>query len=337
MTEEAANPAKPNLRLVPQTPSPVSAENSVPTQAEMPFAVVEGEPITELPRDLYIPPYALSVFLEAFEGPLDLLLYLIRRQNLDILDIPIAEITRQYTKYIEVMTELQLELAGESLVMAATPSTMLELGTPLPAFQLKTFNDVTVSSADLAGAPGVSAYVVPGFSPARSVLEQRLAQCASLHLPCRALRQHRQEVDVLGHLVVRKRLLHVHAQVALRRGHALAQRHHRGHHFAPHLVRPNRIQSASRPRAPASASQGQMSVAAEFYARELDHRWPFAGEHPKASRESNRGEGNGEDHPSPQMEQPENLARRKFVRAPQGQGFACDAGHVSAQRRRRLW
>jgi segregation and condensation protein A len=85
----------------------------------MPFAVVEGQPVTELPRDLYIPPYALEVFLEAFEGPLDLLLYLIRRQNLDILDIPIAEITRQYVNYIEVMKELQLELAGEYLLMAA--------------------------------------------------------------------------------------------------------------------------------------------------------------------------------------------------------------------------
>ena len=92
----------------------------MPTQAEMPFAVVEGEPITELPRDLYIPPYALSVFLEAFEGPLDLLLYLIRRQNLDILDIPIAEISRQYVEYIELMKEMQFELAGEYLVMAAT-------------------------------------------------------------------------------------------------------------------------------------------------------------------------------------------------------------------------
>jgi len=85
----------------------------------MPFAIVDGEPVTELPQDLYIPPYALQVFLEAFEGPLDLLLYLIRRQNLDILDIPIAEITRQYVEYIELMKELQLELAGEYLVMAA--------------------------------------------------------------------------------------------------------------------------------------------------------------------------------------------------------------------------
>jgi len=89
-------------------------------QVEMPFAMVMGERLTEMPRDLYIPPQAMEVFLDAFEGPLDLLLYLIRRQNLNILDIPIAEITRQYMQYIDVMTELQLDLAGEYLVMAAT-------------------------------------------------------------------------------------------------------------------------------------------------------------------------------------------------------------------------
>jgi segregation and condensation protein A len=75
--------------------------------------------MTELPKDLYIPPQALEVFLEAFEGPLDLLLYLIKRQNLDILNIPIAEVTRQYMVYVELMTDMQLELAGEYLVMAA--------------------------------------------------------------------------------------------------------------------------------------------------------------------------------------------------------------------------
>ncbi|MCW8927905.1 MAG: segregation/condensation protein A, partial [Gammaproteobacteria bacterium] len=90
-----------------------------PQQEEMPFAIVQGSPLTELPKDLYIPPQALEVFLEAFEGPLDLLLYLIKRQNLDILNIPIAEITRQYMKYVEIMKEMQLELAGEYLVMAA--------------------------------------------------------------------------------------------------------------------------------------------------------------------------------------------------------------------------
>ena len=91
-----------------------------PEQAEMPFAMVDGEAIMQVPHDLYIPPDALQVFLEAFEGPLDLLLYLIRRQNLDILDIPIAEITRQYLQYIDLMQELQLELVGEYLLMAAT-------------------------------------------------------------------------------------------------------------------------------------------------------------------------------------------------------------------------
>lgn len=110
---------KPNLRLVPPATAP-AAEGAGPTQGEMPFAIVEGEPVTQLPRDLYIPPYALEVFLEAFEGPLDLLLYLIRRQNLDILDIPIAEISKQYVEYINMMKEMQFELAGEYLVMAAT-------------------------------------------------------------------------------------------------------------------------------------------------------------------------------------------------------------------------
>jgi len=91
-----------------------------PVQQEMPFALVQGVPFTRLPKDLYIPPDALEVFLaEAFEGPLDLLLYLIKRQNLDILDIPIAEITRQYVEYVEIMKEIRLELAAEYLVMAA--------------------------------------------------------------------------------------------------------------------------------------------------------------------------------------------------------------------------
>jgi len=112
---------KPDLKvLTPKdAPPPQQDESQVPAQREMPFAIVDGEPVTTLPQDLYIPPYALQVFLEAFEGPLDLLLYLIRRQNIDILDIPIAEITLQYVHYIEVMKEMQLELAGEYLLMAA--------------------------------------------------------------------------------------------------------------------------------------------------------------------------------------------------------------------------
>lgn len=102
-------------------PSPPSMP---PMLAAMPkkqseLALVAGVPFTNLPDDLYIPPDALEVFLEAFEGPLDLLLYLIKRQNLDILDIKVADITQQYMQYIELMGELQFELASEYLVMAA--------------------------------------------------------------------------------------------------------------------------------------------------------------------------------------------------------------------------
>lgn len=84
-----------------------------------PIATVNGQAIIDLPKDLYIPPDAMKVFLEAFEGPLDFLLYLIRKQNIDILDIPIASVTRQYMEYIDLMQELSLELAAEYLVMAA--------------------------------------------------------------------------------------------------------------------------------------------------------------------------------------------------------------------------
>lgn len=95
------------------------APKEQPAQAEMPFAVIQGEPLTLLPEDLYIPPDALEVFLEAFEGPLDLLLYLIKRQNLDVLDIPIAHITKQYMQYIDMMESMRFELAAEYLLMAA--------------------------------------------------------------------------------------------------------------------------------------------------------------------------------------------------------------------------
>lgn len=88
-------------------------------QQELPIALVQGKPFLALPQDLYIPPDALEVFLDTFEGPLDLLLYLIKRQNLDILNIPIAVITDQYMEYVEMMKELRLELAAEYLVMAA--------------------------------------------------------------------------------------------------------------------------------------------------------------------------------------------------------------------------
>ena len=104
--------------IAPEAP-PATATPARPQQQEMPLAVVLGQPVLQIPQDLYIPPDALEVILDAFEGPLDLLLYLIRRQNLDILDIPVAEITRQYVDYIQAMHEMRFELAAEYLVMAA--------------------------------------------------------------------------------------------------------------------------------------------------------------------------------------------------------------------------
>jgi segregation and condensation protein A len=115
--------------MTPETSSGASANASNSTQArqsptapqqqEMPLAMVLGQPLLQIPQDLYIPPDALEIILDAFEGPLDLLLYLIRRQNLEILDIPVAEITRQYVDYIQTMHEVRFELAAEYLVMAA--------------------------------------------------------------------------------------------------------------------------------------------------------------------------------------------------------------------------
>ena len=100
-------------------PETAELAGAAPVQQELPLAIVQGEKLTAFPEDLYIPPDALEVILESFEGPLDLLLYLIRRQNLNILDIPIAEITRQYMAYVEVMHHHNLDLAAEYLVMAA--------------------------------------------------------------------------------------------------------------------------------------------------------------------------------------------------------------------------
>lgn len=99
---------------------PAAEESPAAPESRSPLARVSGKPVVDLPNDLYIPPDALAVFLESFEGPLDLLLYLIRRQNMDILDIDVSEITRQYMEYIGAVESMRFELAAEYLVMAAT-------------------------------------------------------------------------------------------------------------------------------------------------------------------------------------------------------------------------
>jgi segregation and condensation protein A len=117
MTEDLLSPVASDSST--DEPALTQEESVSLGQQELPFARVQGQPYSQIPKDLYIPPDALEVFLEAFEGPLDLLLYLIRKQNLEIEHIPIADITLQYMQYVEMMKELHLELAAEYLVMAA--------------------------------------------------------------------------------------------------------------------------------------------------------------------------------------------------------------------------
>ncbi|MFD0738030.1 segregation and condensation protein A [Lysobacter koreensis] len=119
MTDDPAPAATAQDTAHNQAPAQPHAQPPAPQQHEMPLAMLHGQPVLQIPQDLYIPPDALEVILDAFEGPLDLLLYLIRRQNLEILDIPVAEITKQYVDYIQAMHEMRFELAADYLVMAA--------------------------------------------------------------------------------------------------------------------------------------------------------------------------------------------------------------------------
>ena len=207
-----------------------------PRQEEMPFAVVEGEPVVELPRDLYIPPDALEVFLEAFEGPLDLLLYLVKRQNLDVLDIPIATITRQYMEYIELMKELQLELAAEYLAMAAMlaeiksrlllprPESVDEEGDPRAELvrRLREYERYKQAAEALDGLPRVGRDVVEirtatpyarieRLQP-RVELEDLLAALAGVLARAQAYRHHRVRMEPLS---VRERMSMVLEQVQM--------------------------------------------------------------------------------------------------------------------------
>ena len=120
---EPSAPEGQSLSPLESVPAAVGADDRLsgptPEQKELPLAIVGGEAITEVPKDLYIPPDALEIFLEAFEGPLDLLLYLIKRQNLDILEINVSDITDQYMSYVDLMQSSQFELAAEYMVMAA--------------------------------------------------------------------------------------------------------------------------------------------------------------------------------------------------------------------------
>ncbi|HJT99247.1 MAG TPA: ScpA family protein [Rhodanobacteraceae bacterium] len=196
----------------------------VPQQQEMPLAIVKGQPVLEMPQDLYIPPDALEVILEAFEGPLDLLLYLIRRQNLDILDIPVAEITRQYVDYIEVMQNLKLELAAEYLVMAAILAEIKSrLLLPRPPAEegieedpraelvrrLQEYERFKKAAADIDALPRIERDIslASAFVPDRNVI--RLPPPVELKELLLALKDVLRRADLTGHHEIQREALSV--------------------------------------------------------------------------------------------------------------------------------
>ncbi|MBA1148926.1 segregation/condensation protein A [Ectothiorhodospiraceae bacterium WFHF3C12] len=195
------------------------------TVAERPaVALVRGEPLQDLPHDLYIPPDALEVFLETFEGPLDLLLYLIRRQNLDVLDIPIAQITRQYIEYVELMKDLRIELAAEYLVMAAMlaeiKSRML-LPRPAPledeeedpraelVRRLQEYERYKTAAEDMDDMPRVARDVFPGHADAPPRESVRLEPEVSLKEMLSALADVLERAELFTHHHIQREPLSV--------------------------------------------------------------------------------------------------------------------------------
>ena len=195
-----------------------------PQQQEMPLAIVHGQPVLQIPQDLYIPPDALAVILDAFEGPLDLLLYLIRRQNLDILDIPVAEITRQYMAYIATLQALRFELAAEYLLMAAIlaeiksrlllprpPSDEAQEEDPRAELvrRLQEYERFKRAAADLDGLPRIDRDTVmaTAFVPERSVVREPPA--VELREMLLALNDVLRRADLFSHHAVRREALSV--------------------------------------------------------------------------------------------------------------------------------
>ena len=196
----------------------------LPQQQEMPLAVVRGEPVLQMPQDLYIPPDALEVILDAFEGPLDLLLYLIRRQNLDILDIPVAEITRQYIDYIDLMQDMRLELAAEYLVMAAILAEIksrLLLPRPPDADQieddpraelvrrLQEYERFKQAAADIDALPRLERDTSPAsaFLPERNVI--RLPPPVDMRELLLAMKDVIRRAELFGHHAIKRETLSV--------------------------------------------------------------------------------------------------------------------------------
>ncbi|SMG63960.1 segregation and condensation protein A [methanotrophic bacterial endosymbiont of Bathymodiolus sp.] len=197
---------------------------------EAAIAIVSGEPFLQLPEDLYIPPEALKVFLETFEGPLDLLLYLIRKQNLDILNIPIAQISKQYMRYIDVMSNFQLELAAEYLLMAALlaeiKSRMLlprqvnleeEEEDPRAVLvrRLQEYERIKKAAEDLEEIPRMERDIFIATVDTSTVNVHKCQPEVQLHDIVLALQGVLQRVDQLSHHIITKEPLSVRERMAL--------------------------------------------------------------------------------------------------------------------------
>jgi segregation and condensation protein A len=200
----------------------VVAEVETPPEARLPK--VRGETLAKMPEDLYIPPDALEVFLEAFEGPLDLLLYLIRKQNLDILDIPVLQITKQYMEYIALMRELKLELAAEYLVMAAwlaeiksrillprPPATEEEQGDPRMELvrRLQEYERFKTAGESLDQLPRVGREIYVGRAQPERIELDRPLPVPSLRELLSALRETMQRAEFFTHHTVSREPLSV--------------------------------------------------------------------------------------------------------------------------------
>lgn len=213
------------VALSPET----TAATPSPDQPAPPIALVRGEPWVTLPKDLYIPPDALEVFLDTFEGPLDLLLYLIKRQNLDILDIPISAITTQYMAYVELMKELRLELAAEYLVMAAMlaeiKSRMLlprpaeageEDGDPRAELvrRLQEYERFKQAAQDLNALPRLERDLFMGRAALPNLQVQRPPPPVDLREVLDALREVMQRTDLSSHHRIEKESLSLRERMA---------------------------------------------------------------------------------------------------------------------------
>ncbi|WP_133407410.1 segregation and condensation protein A [Parashewanella tropica] len=193
------------------------------TQQSLPLAVVRGKSFDEMPADLFIPPEALEVFLEAFEGPLDLLLYLIRKQKLDIVDLPIHEITSQYLEYIELLTDARIELAADYLVMAATlaeiksrlllPKPELDDGEEedpraLLIRQLKAYETIKQASSDIDELPRLERDIfTSSLEPESEVEIKQVPPEVSLTELARAFAEVLKRVEANEHHHVQKEVL----------------------------------------------------------------------------------------------------------------------------------